>query len=60
MNEHLESHLTAALKRLEKAAEELMRSRGVTHETEALKVLTELVKEQVQDENPRHSNRQAG
>lgn len=60
MSDSLESYLSAALKRLESAAQELMKTGGVTRETEAIKVLTELVKEQVRDEDPRPSARQAG
>ena len=60
MNDSLETYLSAALKRLEKAAEDLMKTRGLTRETEAVKALTELAREQVRNENPRSSNRQAG
>lgn len=56
----METYLSAALKRLEKAAEELIRSRGMSAETEAVKVLNELVREQISDEDSRPSNRQAG
>lgn len=60
MNDSLENYLSAALKRLEVAAQELMKTRGVTRETEAMKVLAELVKEQVRDEDSRPSARTAG
>lgn len=53
MEKKVENHLTAALKRLEKASEELLRVRGLNRESESLKVLTELLREQVNDENPR-------
>lgn len=55
MEKQLENYLSAALKRLEKASEDLLRSRGVNRESESLKVLTELLREQVNDENPRPS-----
>ena len=61
MNDSPDTYLIAALKRLEQAAEVLLqKSRNVTQETEAVKTLTELVREQVRDENPRPSNRKAG
>lgn len=60
MNESLETYLSAALKRLERAAEDLRKERGLTRETEAVKALTELVREQMQNENPCSSNRQIG
>lgn len=60
MNDSLETYLSAALKRLEQAAAELMKTRGVSREAEAVKALVELTREQVRDENPRSSNRQAG
>lgn len=60
MNDSLETYLSAALKRLEKAADDLMKKDGLSHEAEAMKALTELAREQVREQNPRSSNRQAG
>lgn len=60
MNDNLETYLSAALQRLEKAAETLIKSGGFTRDAHAVKVLTELLKEQVQDENSGTAARQAG
>lgn len=60
MEKNLETYLSAALKRLEKAAADLMKTQGYTRETETAKVLAELLKEQVQDENPGSAARATG
>ena len=51
MAQELEAYLQQALKRLEKATEEVMKTHGFTAETETLKLLTELVREQVTHED---------
>lgn len=52
MNSELESYLTVALKRLEKAYKEVLKTQGYNEQTEKLKLLAELVKEQGNHENP--------
>lgn len=56
----LEKKLTEVLKRLEAAAEEIRRAQDVTRETESMKVLVELVREQIRHEDSRHSVRPIG
>lgn len=51
MAQELEGYLKTALKRLEKATEELMKTQGLNEDTEILKLLTEIVREQVPNEN---------
>lgn len=60
MAQELENYLTLALKRLEKATDEVLRTQGFTEETETLKLLTEMVREQVSHEDTRTSTGQAG
>lgn len=59
MAQDLESYLKTALKRLEKASQELTKSQGFNDDTEILKLLTEIVREQVPSEDTDHSTRQA-
>jgi hypothetical protein len=58
MSQDLEHYLTLALQRLEKAYEEILKTQGYTRDTEKLKMLVEMTREQVNDENSRHSDRQ--
>jgi len=51
MAQDLEKYLKDALKRLEKASQELLKTQGFNEETETLKLLTELVREQVPHED---------
>lgn len=51
MAQELEKYLTLALKRLERATEEVLKTQGFNEETETLKLLTELVREQVPHED---------
>lgn len=51
------SYLSVALKRLEKAYSEILKTQGYTAETEKVKFLQELVKEQVGNENTRPATR---
>ncbi|GIL16785.1 MAG: hypothetical protein BroJett040_05360 [Oligoflexia bacterium] len=55
MSQELESYLKLALLRLEKAYEEVVKTQGYTRDTEKLKMLLELTREQVPNENSRHS-----
>jgi len=57
MNSELESYLSLALKRLEKAYKEVVKTRGYNQESEKLKILAELVKEQGPHENTHHTTR---
>ena len=52
MNNELDSYLSVALKRLEKAYKEVLKIQGYNEQTEKLKLLAELVKEQGAHENP--------
>ena len=47
----LENYLTVALKRLEKAYKEVVKTQGYSEEAEKLKILTEIVREQGGNEN---------
>lgn len=53
--QELESHLIFALKRLEESSEQIIKTRGYTNEVEKVKVLEELIKEQLSYENTRNS-----
>jgi hypothetical protein len=58
MAKDLEKHLTLALQRLEKAYEEILKTQGYTKDSEKLKLLTELTREQVKNENTDNTTRQ--
>ena len=58
MAKDLEQHLILALQRLEKAYEEILKTQGYNKDSEKLKLLTELTREQVKNENISHSTRQ--
>jgi hypothetical protein len=51
MNSELENYLTVALKRLEKAYKEVLKTQGYSAEAEKIRILTELIKEQGNHEN---------
>jgi hypothetical protein len=51
MESELEKHLVSALKRLERAYEEILKSQGYTREAEKVKILAEIIKEQVPRED---------
>jgi hypothetical protein len=51
MNSELENYLTVALKRLEKAYKEVIKTQGYNAEAEKIKILTEIVREQGANEN---------
>ena len=57
MSQELENYLNLALTRLENAYSEVIKSQGYTRETEKLKMLIELVREQVPNENSSRSSR---
>lgn len=57
MNSELENYLTVALKRLEKAYREIVKTQGYNAEAEKLKILTEIIKEQGNYENSSTSAR---
>lgn len=59
MSKALEAYLLNALARLEKASESIRKTQGYTRETAKVKILTELVREQVANENSRHTARSA-
>ena len=54
----LEAYLLQALARLEKASEAIRKTQGYTRETAKVRILTELVREQVPHENTRDTTRQ--
>ena len=51
MSEESNNALKTILKRLENVTEEVVRTQGYTPDTEKLKILVELTREQVQNEN---------
>lgn len=57
MHQELETYLKTALQKLEAACAQLMKSQSYTKETEKMRMLYELAKEQVKNENPRNSTR---
>jgi len=57
MNNELENYLSVALKRLETAYKEVIKTQGYNEESEKLKILAELIKEQGNHENSSSSTR---
>lgn len=57
MSQELESYLQLALKRLDNAYVELLRTQGFTPETEKLRMLIELAKEQLPVQVPNENSR---
>ena len=57
MSQELESYLKQALNRLEKVYEQVLKTQGYSSETEKLKMLCELTREQVSNENSDSSAR---
>lgn len=57
MGNELENYLSVALKRLEKAYKEVLKTQGYNEQTEKLKLLAELIKEQGDYENSSNSAR---
>ncbi len=58
MSQELENYLKLALLRLEKASEEIQKTQGYTRDTEKLKMLVELTREQVKNEDTDRTTRQ--
>lgn len=58
MSQELENYLKLALLRLEKAFDEIQKTQGYTRDTEKLKMLVELTREQVKNEDSHNSTRQ--
>lgn len=54
-NNELENKLKKSLERLEKSAEKLIATAGYTRESRKMKLLAELIREQLKNENTRHS-----
>ncbi|MNY76288.1 hypothetical protein D3C86_2158290 [compost metagenome] len=57
MQKELDNYLAAALKRLEKAYNEISKAQTYNTEAENVKLLTELVKEQIKNENSHPATR---
>lgn len=60
MSQELENYLNLALLRLEKAYEEIVKTQGYTRDSEKLKMLVEMTREQVRSENSCDTTRQTG
>jgi hypothetical protein len=58
MNEETKIHLIKLLDRIEKASQEIVKTRGYSKEVAKIRFLQELLKEQTGHENTRHSNRE--
>ena len=54
-NNELENKLRKSLERLEQSAEKLIATTGYTRESRKMKLLAELIREQLKNENTRHS-----
>ena len=52
MQQELDNYLSMALKRLEEAYNAILNTQGYNEKTENLKLLAELAKEQIKNENP--------
>lgn len=57
MQKELDTYLSLALKRLEKAYNEIRKNQGFNREAEKLQLLKELTKEQVKNENTHNTAR---
>lgn len=57
MSQELETYLANALIKLEEACASLMKTQAYTKETEKMRMLYELAKEQVKNENTSHPTR---
>ncbi len=55
MPQDFEKRLQACLEKLEKIYKEILKSQGYTRDVEKLKMLVELTREQVKNENPHSS-----
>lgn len=54
-----DSHLTNALKRLQQSAQKIVETRGYTKEAGKIRMLEELIREQLKGENTRTATRSA-
>lgn len=54
----VESRLSRAIQRLENSAQKIIETRGYSEEPAKLKMLSELLKEQLRNEDSRYSTRQ--
>lgn len=57
MQPELENYLSAALKRLEQAYNEITKTQTYSTEAEAIKLVAELAKEQIKNENSHPATR---
>ena len=57
MQKELDNYLSVALKRLEKAYNEITKTQTYNEEAQNIKLLSELIKEQVQNENSSSTTR---
>lgn len=57
MQKELDNYLSVALKRLEKAYNEITKTQTYNQEAQNIQVLSELIKEQVQNENSSSATR---
>ena len=57
MQKELDSYLSTALLKLEKAYGEILKTQSYNEEAERLQLLKELVKEQLKNENSNHTAR---
>lgn len=57
MQQELDNYLSVALKRLEQAYNELTQKQSYDEQAEKLKLLSELAKEQIKNENPHSATR---
>lgn len=60
MSQQLEQYLTTALKKLEMAYDKTISTQGYSQDSEKLKILIELIKEQSQNENISHTTSKIG
>ncbi len=57
MQKELDNYLSQALKRLEKAHTEILKTQTYNKDVQKIQLLKELVKEQIKNENPSSSTR---
>jgi hypothetical protein len=57
MNEKIFEHWKTVLLTLQKAEEKIQQTQGYTSEVETLRMLKELINEQIINENPDHTTR---
>jgi hypothetical protein len=57
MQSEYRHHFSSVLKKLEKAYSEIVQTNGYNKKSERIKILSELIREQLQNENTDHSTR---